>query len=282
MTAGVKAGDERNFARSLNDMNAGRAIRARMHRSEGFVLKGVDVEVSEGIVLLSGNVPRTEDRIEAERIAWSADRIQQVGNEVRIKAKQGKVRNAKDGVLHQKIRTKFIANKNVKARNYNIEVHDATVYIMGVARSEHELALAAHIASTTKGTREVVSYVRINGDTASQMVSGPGYNGQPSIASSQYSGAAIGSGSTSGAIPYRPLLTAPAAPQLSAPTQGLAQGAIPSDEPYYLDPQTGERVEIPEGVTPIPYVPDTGIGSLGHGGTAPQNYQGSGVLPTGY
>ena len=63
-TAGVKKGDERNFARSLNDVNAARAIKARMRRAEGFDLGGVDVEVAEGIVLLSGNVPTQKDRIE--------------------------------------------------------------------------------------------------------------------------------------------------------------------------------------------------------------------------
>lgn len=46
----------------------------------------------------------------------------------------------------------------------------------------------------------------------------------------------------------------------------MAPDAIESGEPYYLDPQTGQRVEIPEGVKPIPYVPDT-PGSLGAGGS---------------
>ena len=269
-TAGVKKGDERNFARSLNDVNAGRAIRARMSRAEGFKLKGVDVEVAEGVVLLSGNVPRPEDRIEAERIAWSADRVIQIGNEITIKDKQGHMRNAKDGFLHQSVRARLIANKNIKARNFNLEVHDGKVYLLGVARSQEELALAAHTVSTTKGTREVVSYVKINGDSAAQYANGPGYNGQPSSVAAN-----------------RPTYTAPAAPSYTPQAQELPpiqdysapipytppagavldDDAIDSGEPYYLDPQTGERIEIPEGVKPIPYTPDTGPGSLGAGGT---------------
>ena len=43
-SAGVKKGDERNFARSLNDVNATRAIKARMGRIEGFKLGGVDTD----------------------------------------------------------------------------------------------------------------------------------------------------------------------------------------------------------------------------------------------
>ena len=262
-SAGVKKGDERNFARSLNDVNATRAIKARMGRIEGFHLGGVDTEVAEGIVVLSGNVPRQEDKIEAERIAWSAPNIVQVGNEITIRGKQGIVRNAKDGVLNNSVRARLTANKAVKARNFNIEVHDGVVYLLGVARTKEELALAAHIASTTRGTREVISYAKIAGDTSSQYASGPGYNGQPSTVA-----AAPTYGSQPYSAPTAPTYIEPGSPTYTAPapTTVLDDDAIESGEPYFLDPQTGERVEIPEGVTPIPYVPDTGPGSLGAGG----------------
>jgi len=41
-TAGVKKGDERNFVRSVKDVNAGRVIEARMTRAYDYSLKGVD------------------------------------------------------------------------------------------------------------------------------------------------------------------------------------------------------------------------------------------------
>jgi len=49
-SAGIKKGDERNFVRSLNDISAGRVIEARMKRALDFKLKGIDVEVAEGVV----------------------------------------------------------------------------------------------------------------------------------------------------------------------------------------------------------------------------------------
>ncbi|GGX75429.1 hypothetical protein GCM10011309_27070 [Litorimonas cladophorae] len=160
-TAGVTKGDERSFVRSVKDVNAGRVIEARMTRALDFNLKGVDVEVAEGIVLLSGNVPTQKDKIEAARIAWSARGIQQVGNEVLIKGKQSFVRNAKDGILEKSVRARLTADKLVKARNYNVETHDGIVYLMGVARTDQELKRAAEIAATTRGTRQVISYARI-------------------------------------------------------------------------------------------------------------------------
>jgi len=279
VTAGVKKGDERNFARSLNDVNAGRAIKARIRRTEGFELSHVDVEVAQGIVVLSGSVPRPEDRIEAERIAWSAPRVTQIGNEITIGQSKGKVRNAKDGILNNSVRARLAANSYVKARNYNIEVHNGVVYLLGVARSPEELAAATQVASTTRGAREVVSYVKIAGDTQSAYAQGPGYNGAPSMPRS----VAVAPSAPIYTQPSTPMPSAPTytppsvsalppaqplpAPQSSAPTTTiLDDDAIDSGEPYYLDPLTGERIEIPEGITPIPYVPDTGPGSLGHGG----------------
>jgi len=160
-SAGVKKGDERNFVRSLNDVSAGRVIEARMKRADGFKLKGIDVEVAEGVVLLSGNAPTQKDRIEAARIAWSAPRIDQVGNEININGKQGFVRNTKDGLLEKSVRTRLTVDKYVKGRNFNVETHDGIVYLLGVARDQAELERAARIASTTRGTREVISYVRV-------------------------------------------------------------------------------------------------------------------------
>ena len=77
---------------------------------------------------------RQEDRIEAERIAWSAPRVEQVGNEVLIKDKQGMVRNAKDSVLTTLVKARLTADRYVKGRNINVESHDGIVYLLGVAR----------------------------------------------------------------------------------------------------------------------------------------------------
>ena len=138
-TAGIKKGDERNFVRSLNDVNATRAVSARLKRAYDYELGGVDVDVAEGVVLLSGNVPRQEDRIEAARIAWSAPNVDQVGNEILVKDKQGFIRNAKDGFLEKSVRTRLLADKYVKGRNFSVETHDGIVYLLGVARDAGEL-----------------------------------------------------------------------------------------------------------------------------------------------
>jgi len=160
-SAGVKKGDERSFVGSIKDVNAGRVIKARMTRAMDYTLKGIDVEVAEGIVVLTGNVPTQRDKIEAARIAWSARGIEQVGNEVLVGDKQSFIRNTKDGILEKSVRARLTADKLVKARNFNIETNEGIVYVLGVARTDQELKRAAQIAATTKGARQVISYARI-------------------------------------------------------------------------------------------------------------------------
>ena len=282
-TAGVKKGDERNLVRSVKDVNAGRVIEARMTRALDFKLKGVDVEVAEGIVLLSGNVPTQEDKIEAARIAWSARGIEQVGNEIHIKGKQSFVRNTKDGILEKAVRTRMTADRYVKARNFNIETHDGIVYVMGVARTSSELKRAAEIAATTRGAKQVISYARVadlkGEETSAAPASAPAIaqaaptqRALPGILQSAPSGSLPQAPSYESQLPA-PITNAPIDQPIpfagpTAPTE-LVMGdrlgkELPSDEelgayrtgqagdavsiiesaPYYIDPDTGKEIPI--------------------------------------
>ncbi len=236
VTSAAIEGGDRSVVRSLDDMSAARAISTRMSRAYDYKLGGVDVEVAEGIAVLSGQVPSNEDRLEAERIAWSAPGVYQVGNEVAVGEKQGLIGNTKDGFLKQSIRTRFVADKTVSSLNYNIEVHNGLVYLLGVAESPEELERAAHIASTTKGTKEVISYVRLAGDP-------------------------IPSGSFAEQPRSAPMTLPAPQPQYRDLPGNLSSSPTPMDrlpetEPYFRDPNTGEKVILPPGTKTVPYRPD--------------------------
>ena len=244
VTSAAIEGGDRSTARSLDDMSASRAINTRMKRAYEYKLSGVEVEVAEGIAVLSGTVPDPDARIEAERIAWSAPGVYKVGNEIRIGEKIGLIGNTKDNVLKQSIRTRLIADKNVSSLNYNIEVNDGTVYLLGLAESPEELERAAHIASTTRGTAEVVSYVRLAG--------------QP-----------LPGGSFAAQQPALPPMSAPT--PLPAPQPNYrplpnnlstTPDSLPSTEPYFRDPNTGEKVILPPGTKTVPYRPDVNGGNF--------------------
>lgn len=250
-TAGLKKGDERNFVRSLNDVSAGRAIKARMLRAPDVDLNDVDVEVAQGIVLLSGNVSHPKYRIEAERIAWSGPTVTEIGNEIQVKDSQGFIRNTKDGLLNKSVKTRLIADGQVKGSNFNVETHDGIVYLLGVARTPEELERAAHIASTTRGAREVISYARLADGTAPTTY--PQYQAPTQ------------------SMPSAGLST----PQYRALPQALSASPTPppQSQPVYRDMNTGEIIELAPGTKTIPNTPPSGGGSVPPG-ISGQSYSG--------
>jgi osmotically-inducible protein OsmY len=138
-----------------------------MSRSSGFYLDSVDVEVTEGVALLSGDVPRQEDKIEAERIAWTAEHVHEVANEITVGGAGGRNRlasGARDELTAQSVRVALLSNGDVRSVNYNVEVNDGVVYLLGVARDGAELEEAAQTAAKVNGVARVVTYVRIEGE----------------------------------------------------------------------------------------------------------------------
>lgn len=247
-SAGLSKNDERSFAGALNDVNAGRAIKARMTRAYDYNLKNVDIEVAEGVALLSGNAPSKEDRIEAARIAWSAPHVEQVGNEIVIGDKRSFIRGAKDGVLEKAVRTRLLANGSIKSQNFNVETHEGIVYLLGVARTPEELEQAAQIAAQTRGAREVISYARLSDDFAGMAApsgSAPVVQGYPPAQAPMQRN-----------LPEFLTTEPPAPEQDSAPIRSApydepirlhrnqADDSSINEEPYYIDPNTGKKIPV--------------------------------------
>jgi len=262
-TAGVSKGDERNLARSIDDASAGRVIKARMKRVDDFDLKNVNVEVAEGIVVLTGSVPTQRDRAEAERVAWSAPKIVQVGNELILDHMADNKSRTKDNIITTSVKRRLITKGSVKARNVNVETYRGTVYLLGVARNPEELKKIAEIASKTKGVQNVISYIKLDGETV-QTTGYPSHAQQPLA----YDQSQV----------HQPQINQTQINQSQVAALPPAN-TPPSNEPFYRDPVTGEIITLPPGTKTIPYNP--GAAGLGGVPTVPQNLPNmGGVYPT--
>ncbi len=158
--AGVAAVQERTMGEAFDDATTSSEIKARL-LSQGRGYGEIDVEVSGGLVLLSGRVNTPEMRVKAEDVAWGVDRTRDVANEIRIESPGGFRKNVSDEVITARVRAALLGSGSVKSYNFNIETYDGVVYLMGLARSSGELRAAAEKASRVGGVNQVVSYVRI-------------------------------------------------------------------------------------------------------------------------
>ncbi len=152
---------DRTFGESLDDASAATEVKTRLL---GAGLNGrfmeVDVAVVDRFVLLSGRVATEEDRAAAERIAWEVGSVDEVANEIVIDY-WNLGRDLNDAWITEQVRMRLIGDDEIKGTNYNIQVYNGMVYLLGVARSEDELRRAAEHASMVGGVQRVVSYVKI-------------------------------------------------------------------------------------------------------------------------
>lgn len=154
---------ERSIGRELDDINASSSIKLAMLRSEGFALDGVDVEVTEGIALLTGHVPREDDRQMAECLAWSSVAVRNVANEIEVGPGGGFRDAARDGGITSRVNARLISDREVRSVNFNVETYNGRVYLLGIARNRGELERATQHAALVDGVSEVISYVRVAG-----------------------------------------------------------------------------------------------------------------------
>ena len=124
----------------------------------------VDVEVSQGRVLLTGTVDNIDLRIEATRIAWGIKGVQTVINEIQISQSDSILNFADDLVISTKVMAKIMLDEDVNSLNYKIETVNKIVYIIGISDSSDEKQKVIDLSKEVFGVEEVVDYITINSE----------------------------------------------------------------------------------------------------------------------
>ena len=124
----------------------------------------VDVEVSQGRVLLTGTVDNIDLRIEATRIAWGVNGVQTVINEIQISQSDSILNFADDLVISTKVLAKLMLDEEINSLNYNIETVNKIVYIIGISRSVEEKEKVIDLSKKVFGVKEVVDYITIKSE----------------------------------------------------------------------------------------------------------------------
>jgi osmotically-inducible protein OsmY len=164
-TIGVAAAQEGGLRQATTDT----AIRLQI--SDLWLKKSVDMyrrlsmTVTEGRVLVTGSVPYADMRVDAIRLAWQADGVRQVINEVKVDDGPGIAGYMTDSWITGDIKTHLTFDKYIQSINYTVDTEGGTVYLMGVAQDQKELDRVLDYARNTKYVKNVVSYVRLRGET---------------------------------------------------------------------------------------------------------------------
>jgi osmotically-inducible protein OsmY len=159
--AGNAAMQERGFVKTVEDTAIETKISTGLLSYSGELFVDVSAEVYEGRALLTGKVKRTNDRIEAVRIAWNVSGVREVINEIQVEDTSDLLDAARDQWVTARLAAKITLDKQIKAVNYSIETVNGTVYVMGIAQSQAEVDRVRNHARQLSYVRRVVNYVRI-------------------------------------------------------------------------------------------------------------------------
>ncbi len=160
-SAGVAAAQERGFQGAMNDTEVRLQINDLWFQESISLYSKVNLQVQEGKVLLTGNVPDPETRLSAVRLAWQANGVREVINEIEVRDKSSLTDSAQDIWIATQLKTKILIDSEVSSINYSIETVNQVIYLMGVAQSQAELDRVIGHAKNISYVRRVVSYMRV-------------------------------------------------------------------------------------------------------------------------
>ncbi|MFV0475845.1 MAG: BON domain-containing protein [Pikeienuella sp.] len=158
-TTGISVAQERSTRQALTDTEIRLTINNKFLNEDYGLFADLSTEVVEGRVLLTGSVPRQEQKIRAAELVWSTPDVTELVNEVVVQEDPGIMAYGSDLWITAQIRGAILADTHISGINYNIETDDGVVHVIGIARSAPELERVLKIASRIDGVKEVVSHV---------------------------------------------------------------------------------------------------------------------------
>lgn len=162
-TGGVSIAEERSLGEQIDDLSITFDVSQRLNRFDGEIFSNVSVDVTEGRVLLAGNVAEPRHRVDAVRLAWLAEGVAEVSNELVVGESGSFAESLSDVVISNELRALLLFDSEISKLNFNVETVNGVVYLTGIAQDEAEHQRVLDTARTISGVEEVVSYVRVKG-----------------------------------------------------------------------------------------------------------------------
>ena len=160
-TAIAVSKEERTLGEFVDDTLIKAQIKNLYFDTNENIFFNVDVEVTQGRVLLTGTVDNSDLRIEATRGAWGINGVRTVINELQISNDDNILNFADDLVISTKIRGKLLLNSELPYINYTVETVNSIVYVIGIAESEDERLSVIDLCKEVYGVVNVIDYIEI-------------------------------------------------------------------------------------------------------------------------
>ncbi len=158
------ASQERGFGGAVSDTNIRLQINSLWFEESTALFSEIGLQVQEGRVLLTGQVPEPEARVTAVRLAWQAEGVAEVINEIGVGDNSSLSNAARDEWISAELRARLLGDSAIASINYSIETVNGSVYLIGVVQNQAELDRALAHAKDITYVRRVLNYMRLKTD----------------------------------------------------------------------------------------------------------------------
>ena len=160
-TAMVVAEGERSIGTVVDDATIKVNIAAKFLNAGNNLFVNINTSVLEGRVLLTGLVDNQELRIEAVRLVWEAEGVQEIINEIEIGNRSSIKDYANDLWINTQARGVAAKTMGIRSVTFNFETIKGKIYIAGITTRPDLLEETISALKNIKGVNEIVNYVII-------------------------------------------------------------------------------------------------------------------------
>jgi osmotically-inducible protein OsmY len=111
-------------------------------------------------VLISGEVPSAEARVEVERIVTGVPQVQGVYNELAVGPVTSFSTRSSDSYITTRVKGRFVDSGKVNTVHVKVVTEAGIVYLLGLV-TQREADAAIEVARTTSGVKKVVTLLEI-------------------------------------------------------------------------------------------------------------------------
>ena len=154
------ATDERQTDRMMDDSTITTRINSAMIKDDLVKAHQIDVDTVDGHVTLTGVVKTRQESRRAVQIASHQTGVKSVRNNLQIGEKTWS-ESFNDKWLVSKIKSKLVAEPEIRSLNIDVDVHKGIVTLTGIVGNRYQKKRAMEIARATEGTQRVVDNLRV-------------------------------------------------------------------------------------------------------------------------
>ena len=160
-SAMVVAEGERSLGTVIDDATIKVNIAAKFLNADNNLFVNINTSILEGRVLLTGLVDNQEIRIDAVRLVWEVEGVQEIINEIEIGNRSSLKDYASDLWINTQARAVAAKTVGIKSITYNFETIQGKIYVAGITTTPDLLDKMIEALKNIKGVSEIVNYVVI-------------------------------------------------------------------------------------------------------------------------